>query len=165
MVDNGYTIKEASKILDCSTQNIYRQKNALIKLGYMIQNNTGSFYITDKGINYLREKRIDTMRQVSQDLTSDVDNNLQVSNQAIANPTNAISTDYIELLKEQIQELKIEKDYWKQEYEKKDDELKSKNEYIQGINTKVFALLGTEEDNKRQAEETTKKSFWHRLFK
>ena len=56
MVDNGYTIKEASKILDCSTQNIYRQKNALISQGYMIQNSTGGFYITDMGINYLKEK-------------------------------------------------------------------------------------------------------------
>lgn len=164
MVDNGYTIKEASKILDCSTQNIYRQKNALISQGYMIQNSTGGFYITDKGINFLREKRIETMRQASQDLSSGIDNTLQAPMQAVSTPTTPIDTEVISLLKEQIQELKAEKEYWKNEYVKKDEELKGKNEYIQGINTKVFALLGTEEDNKKQAEET-KKGFWHRIFK
>ena len=57
-----------------------------------------------------------------------------------------------------------EKEFWKKEYNKKDEELKEKNQYIQGINTQVFALLGTEEDNKKQAEES-KKGFWHKLFK
>ena len=162
MVDNGYTIKEASKILDCSTQNIYRQKSSLISQGYMIQDSTGGFYITDIGIKYLKEKRIETMRQASQDLASNVAN----TSQAVATPTNPVApdnTEYINILKEQIQELRAEKEYWKNEYAKKDEELKDKNEYIQGINTKVFALLGTEEDNKKQAEET-KKGFWHRLF-
>lgn len=164
MVDNGYTIKEASKILDCSTQNIYRQKNALISQGYMIQNSTGGFYITDMGINYLKEKRIDTMRQASQDLTSGVDNILQAPKQVVATPTLPTDTEYIDLLKQQIQDLKEEKEFWKKEYNKKDEELKEKNQYIQGINTQVFALLGTEEDNKKQAEES-KKGFWHKLFK
>ncbi len=164
MVDNGYTIKEASKILDCSTQNIYRQKSVLTSQGYMIQNSTGGFYITDKGINFLREKRIETMRQTSQDLSSGIDNTLQVPTQAVATPTTPADTEVISLLKEQIQELKAEKEYWKKEYVKKDEELKEKNEYIQGINTKAFALLGTKEDNEKQAEET-KKGFWHRIFK
>ena len=162
MVDNGYTIKEASKILDCSTQNIYRQKNSLISQGYMIQDNTGGFYITDIGINYLKDKRIETMRQASQDLTSGIDNTSQVVATPTI-PTVADNTEYISILKEQIQELRAEKEYWKNEYAKKDEELRNKNEYIQGINTKVFALLGTEEDNKKQAE-ATKKGFWHKIF-
>ena len=112
MVDNGYTIKEASKILDCSTQNIYRQKNSLISQGYMIQDNTGGFYITDIGINYLKDKRIETMRQASQDLTSGIDNTSQVVATPTI-PTVADNTEYISILKEQIQELRAEKEYWK----------------------------------------------------
>lgn len=162
MLDNMYSIKDASKLLDCSTQNIYRQKQQLIKSGYMEQAETGSYYLNEKGINFLREKRIETMRANSQDFK-------QVDNQdlkSVASPTVAIeNTEYINLLKEQIQELKAEKEYWKNEYTKKDIELKDKNEYIQGINTKVFALLGTEEDNKKQAEEHKKSSWLSKFFK
>lgn len=162
MLDNMYSIKDASKLLDCSTQNIYRQKQQLIKSGYMEQTETGSYYLNEKGINFLREKRIETMRASSQDFK-------QVDNQdfkSVATPTVSIeNTEYINLLKEQIQELKAEKEYWKNEYTKKDIELKDKNEYIQGINTKVFALLGTEEDNKKQAEEHKKSSWLSKFFK
>lgn len=162
MLDNMYSIKDASKLLDCSTQNIYRQKQQLIKSGYMEQAETGSYYLNEKGINFLREKRIETMRANSQDFK-------QVDNQdlkSVASPTVAIeNTEYMNLLKEQIQELKAEKEYWKNEYTKKDIELKDKNEYIQGINTKVFALLGTEEDNKKQAEEHKKSSWFSKFFK
>lgn len=162
MLDNMYSIKDASKLLDCSTQNIYRQKQQLIKSGYMEQAETGSYYLNEKGINFLREKRIETMRASSQDFK-------QVDNQdfkSVATSTVSIeNTEYINLLKEQIQELKAEKEYWKNEYTKKDIELKDKNEYIQGINTKVFALLGTEEDNKKQAEEHKKSSWLSKFFK
>lgn len=162
MLDNMYSIKDASKLLDCSTQNIYRQKQQLIKSGYMEQAETGSYYLNEKGINFLRDKRIETMRASSQDFK-------QVDNQdfkSVATPTVSIeNTEYINLLKEQIQELKAEKEYWKNEYTKKDIELKDKNEYIQGINTKVFALLGTEEDNKKQAEEHKKSSWLSKFFK
>ena len=162
MLDNMYSIKDASKLLDCSTQNIYRQKQQLIKSGSMEQAETGSYYLNEKGINFLREKRIETMRASSQDFK-------QVDNQdfkSVATPTVSIeNTEYINLLKEQIQELKAEKEYWKNEYTKKDIELKDKNEYIQGINTKVFALLGTEEDNKKQAEEHKKSSWLSKFFK
>ena len=162
MHDNMYNIKEASKLLDCTTQNIYRQKDQLIKSGYMELSNTGGYYLNNSGINYLREKRIETMRSSTQDFK-------QVDKQdltSVANPTVSIeNVEYISLLKEQIQELKIEKEYWKNEYTKKDNELKEKNEYIQGINTKVFALLGTEEDNKKQAEEYKKMSWFEKIFK
>lgn len=162
MLDNMYSIKDASKLLDCSTQNIYRQKQQLIKSGYMEQAETGSYYLNEKGINFLREKRIETMRASSQDFK-------QVDNQdfkSVATPAVSIeNAEYINLLKEQIQELKAEKEYWKNEYTKKDIELKDKNEYIQGINTKVFALLGTEEDNKKQAEEHKKSSWLSKFFK
>ena len=160
MNDNTFTIKEASKMLDCTTQNIYQQKAKLIQLGYMEQSNTGAYILNEKGINYLREKRAETIKANSQEFN-------QVGSKGftnIANPT--ITTDNVDLvsvLKEQLQELKEEKEYWRNEYTKKDTELQAKNEYIQGLNTQVFALLGTQEQNKQQ-EQDVKKGFWKRLF-
>lgn len=159
MLDNMYSIKEASKLLECSTQNIYRQKAELISKGYMEQAETGSYYLNEKGINYLREKRIETMKANNQDFN-------QVDNQAfksIASPAFTNDNEIIALLKEQLQEAKNEKEYWKKQTELKDQELKDKNSYIQELNTKAFALLGTAEQNKQQEEET-KKSFWKKIF-
>ena len=160
MVDNGYSIKEASKLLDCSTQNIYRQKAELMSKGLMEQANTGSYYLTEKGINYLREKRIETMKANNQGFN-------QVDNQdfkSIASPVFTDNTELINILKQNIEDLKQEKEYWKKEYEKKDQELSKANEHLQNINTTVFQkLLATEEQNKRQEEET-KRGFWKRIF-
>lgn len=159
MIDNMFSIKEASKILDCSTQNIYRQKDQLIKLGYMEQNETGSFYLNEKGINFLKEKRIETVRASNQDFK-------QVDNQglsSVASPVFADNNEIITLLKEQLQEAKTEREYWKKQTEIKDQELKEKNTYIQELNTKAFALLGTAEQNRVQEQET-KKSFWKKIF-
>ena len=159
MIDNTFSIKEASKILNCSTQNIYQQKSKLLAGGYMEQTNTGAFVLNEKGINFLREKRIETIK-ANKDFNQVGNNNL--SN--IANPVFPTdNSDLITILKEQIQELKSEKDYWRNEYTKKDNELKVKNEYIQNLNTQAFALLGTAEQNKKQEEET-KKSFWRKIF-
>lgn len=158
-MDNTFTIKEASKMLDCSTQNIYQQKGKLIQLGYMEQSNTGAYVLNEKGMNYLQEKRAETIK-ASQDFNQLGNGNLA----NIANPTiTTENTDLINILKEQIQELRTEKDYWRNEYAKKDTELQAKNEYIQGLNTQVFALLGTQEQNKQQQEDV-KKGFWKRLF-
>lgn len=160
MLDSMYSIKEASKMLDCSTQNIYQQKKKLLEAGLMEKDNAGGYYLNEKGINYLMDKRAETIKASSKDFK-------QVDNEAfkqIASPTIATdNTDYINLLKEQIQDLKKDRDYWQNEYTKKDTELQAKNEYIQGINTKVFALLGTEDQNKKQAEET-KKGFFSKFF-
>lgn len=156
MVDGLYSIKEASELLDCSKQNIYGRKEQLIKQGLMEQSETGTYYLNEKGINYLRERRIETIKSSSQDLNQ-VDS--QVLNKDKTPVFSIDNTEYINLLKEQIQDLKNDRDYWKNEYTKKDSELKEKNEYIQGVNTKVFALLNTEEGNRKQ-EESVKKGFW-----
>lgn len=161
MIDSMYSIKEASKMLDCSTQNIYRQKQQLIDRGLMEQSETGAFFINEKGLNYLREKRIETMRSNDPKLSS-VDNK-DLSSVVIP----VVSSDpennrYILSLEQQIEDLKKEKEYWKKKFEEKDILLNEKNEYIQEINTKAFALLGTEEQNRKQTEEI-KKSWWQRL--
>lgn len=161
MSDNTFTVKDASKMLDCSTQNIYQQKSKLIQSGYMEKSVTGEYLLNEKGINYLREKRTETIKASNKSFNQ-VDNKGFTS---VANPTVATdNTDLVNILKEQLQELKTEKEYWRNEYTKKDNELQAKNEYIQGLNTQVFALLGTSEQNKQQQEQEVKKSFWKKIF-
>lgn len=160
MLDNSYTIKEASNLLDCSTQNIYRQKQDLISKGYWEQSETGNHYITEKGINYLREKRIETMKASNQDFKQVANNNLQ----SVASPLFTDNTEIISILKQQIEDLKTEKEYWQKKYESKDQELSKANEHLQNVNTTVFQkLLATEEQNKKQAEET-KRGFFKKIF-
>ena len=65
MLDSGFTITEASEMLDCTRQNIYQQKDTLVKLGYWETSETGKYYINEKGINYLREKRAETIKAKS----------------------------------------------------------------------------------------------------
>lgn len=159
MLDNMFSIKEASKLLDCSTQNIYRQKAELISKNLMEQSDTGSYYITQKGIEYLKEKRIETIKSINQDFNQ-VDNQ---DLQSVATPQVSNGNEIITLLKEQLQEARTEKEYYKKQYELKDQELQNKNLYIQELNTKAFALLGTAEQNQKQNEEN-KKSIWKKIF-
>lgn len=167
MVDNLFSIKEASKILDCSTQNIYRKKNFLISKNYMEQDQFGNYFINTNGMNYLQEIRIKTLKNSTQDFAS-------VDKQSVANspsPTNKENSDIIMYLqnqisdlKSQIEDLKIEREDWKKKFEDKDIELKKTNAHLQDMNTTVFQkLLATEEQNRKQ-EEITKKGFFHRLF-
>lgn len=160
MIDNMYSIKEASRLLDCSTQNIYRQKGELLSKGLMEQAETGGYYLTEKGINHLREKRIETMKN-SQGFN-------QVDNQAFKSVANPVftndNTDLINLLKEQIQDLKNEKEYWKKEYEKKDQELTKTNEHLQNINSTVFQKLLAETTEKKENFTENKKGFFKRFF-
>lgn len=149
MIDGLYSIKEASELLDCSRQNIYGRKEQLIKQGLMEQSETGTYFLNEKGINYLRERRIETIKSSSQDLTS--------KQKPVFSSNNF---DLVDVLKEQIQDLKNEKEYWKKKYEEKDNELSKANEHLQDMNTTVFQrLLATEEQN-RQQEENTKKGLF-----
>lgn len=168
MSDNTFTVKEASVMLDCTTQNIYQQKSKLIQSGYMEKSITGEYVLNEKGINYLREKRTETIKASSKDFN-------QVDNKGFTNvasptvPTD--NTDLISMLKEQLKELKEEKEYWRNKFEQKDVELQAKNDYIQELNTKAFALLDTGEQNKQEQEqqqiiqqEPVKKSLLQRFF-
>ena len=161
MIDNEFTITEASKFLDCTRQNLYQKQKTLKELGYWKQSSTGKNYITGEGINYLKEYRAENLKASSKGFN-------QLDNSDLTSPTNAVvpreSTNLVNILQEQIKELKEEKEYWRKQTELKDQELRNKNDYIQELNTKAFALLGTAEDNQKQ-EEKTKKGIFKWFFK
>lgn len=161
MSENTFTIKEASRILDCSTQNIYQQKSKLIQQGLLEKDNAGSYVLNEKAINFLREKRTETIKSNNQDFNQVANQNLS----SIASPVFSNNAEIINILKQQIEDLKQEKEYWKSEYQKKDQELTKTNEHLQNMNATVFQrLLATEEQNKKQEEET-KKGFFKKLFR
>lgn len=161
MIDNLFTIKRASEMLECTTQNLYGKQDKLKELGYWEKSDTGRNYITKEGINHLQNKRIETMQSSSKGFKQLENNNLQsIANAEIPGE----STNLVDILQEQIKELKEEKEYWRKQTEIKDQELKNKNDYIQELNTKAFALLGTAEDNQKQ-EEKNKKGIFKWFFK
>lgn len=158
-----WTFTQVSDRLGCTVQNITNRKAKLKSMGFIEQDTDGKEKINENGYNYLLEQRKKTFES---NVNKFSENSL--NNQENAENINDFSTkqqEYIiELYKQQIEELKNEKEYYKKQYEAKDQELKDKNLYIQELNTKAFALLGTAEDNKKQSEES-KKGFFARLFK
>ena len=158
MHDNDYSIKEASRLLGCTTQNIYKQKDIMLKRGEWIIDEYNNNYITTEGLAYLREKRAETIKAKSQEFNEVESNRLSTEAKAVE------TANIVDFLQEQIKELKEEKEYWRRQTEQKDQELRNKNDYIQELNTKAFNLLGTAEDNKKQ-EEKNKKGFFRNLFK
>lgn len=158
MDENTFTIKEASKILHCSTQNIYQQKSKLMKLGFMEKSTIGSYCLNKEGINYLQEKRTETIK-ANNKVFNQVDNKSYFENSEVSTDT----INIINLLNKQLHELKSEKEYWKNEYIKKDIHLQSKNEYIQNLNIQIMDLLKSTHLNKQQ-EQDVKKGFWEKFF-
>ena len=160
MNESDFTIKKASIYLDCTTQNLYGMQDKLKELGYWKKSDTGKNYITPEGINYLQDKRAETMQSNSKGFKTLDCKDLQSVEKPTATGEN---NELLKFLQEQIKELKEEKDYWKKQAEAKDQELQKKNDYIMEWNVKAFSLLGTAEDNKRQEQES-KKGFFKRFF-
>lgn len=159
MADNMFSIKDASKLLDCTTQNIYRQKDELISKGLMEQSNTGTYFLNEKGINYLKEKRIETIK-ASQDFNQVANKDLS----SVATPVITGNAEIINILKENIEELKKEKEYWKNKFEMKDQELTKTNEHLQEMNTTVFQKLLTGATEESKNSNTEKKGFLKKFF-
>ena len=159
MSEDIYSIKEVSKMLDCSTQAIYQKKDKLIKSGLMEQSETGQYYINKNGLNYLRQIRTETIQASNKEFN-------QVDLQSLSSDKNidkSINNEIISLLKSQLEELKTDRDYWKNEYSKQVQELSKSNEKLQELTTKAFALLETADEH-RKREEENKKGFFKKFF-
>lgn len=160
MNDSDFTIKKASIYLGCTTQNLYGMQDKLNKLGYWKKSDTGKNYITQEGLNYLQEKRAETMQENSKAFK-------ELDCKDLSSPATPTATgesaELLKFLQQQLQEMKEEKEYWKKVAEAKDLELQKANDHIIEWNVKAFALLGTAEDNKKQEQET-KKGFFKRFF-
>lgn len=146
-----FLIKEVANDLGMTPQAIYKQKEELQQKGYMQKNVSGDWEITSEGYNYLKERRINRMKQKNASLKQDENKNIDNSNENSIFSLNETLTNFyetrIEELKKnyenQLNEQKQQVEYFKNLYE---DE---KNERIKTNAQYQTYLIGTAEDNKR----------------
>lgn len=146
-----FLIKEVSNDLGMTPQAIYKQKEELIQKGYMQKNTSGDLEITSEGYNYLKERRINRIKQknasLKQDESKNVDNSINNNENSLNETILNFYETRIEELKEsyenQLREQKQQVEYFKSMYEEEKTERIKTNAQYQTY------LIGTVEDNKR----------------
>lgn len=157
-----FLIKEVSNDLGMTPQAIYKQKEELIQKGYMQKNTSGDLEITSEGYNYLKERRINRIKQKNASLKQDESKNVDTLMNNSENSLNETLVNFyetrIEELKEsyenQLREQKQQVEYFKSLYEEEKTERIKTNAQYQTY------LIGTAEDNKRHWWQ-----FWNRNMK
>lgn len=61
-MENKFSIKETSVMIGQTVQNIYRKFQALKELGYAWEDEDGNKFISIEGVNYLKDKIINSKR-------------------------------------------------------------------------------------------------------
>ena len=115
-----FTVAEVSNQLNTSTQNTYKKLDFLISKGMAYKNQEGKTFIYESGLNYLRETTKKNKVANEEENNSNINEN-----------SNSI---LITTLKEQVDRMNKEIDYWKQLYEKKD------TEYTEFVNKSTLML-------------------------
>lgn len=146
-----FIVKEVANDLGITPQAIYNQKEELIQKGYMQKNTSGDWEVTADGYNYLKERRINKIKQRNANLRQIDNKNIDNSNKNYDFGLNETLTHFyenrIEEIKQsyenQLKEQKQQVEYFKNLYEAE------KNERIKVNNQYQSYLLGTAEDNKR----------------
>lgn len=159
-----WTATEMSRVLGCSAQNVNQKKQKLKELGYMeVDPIDNKEKINENGYNYLLNQRKLTLQ-----MTSNSSNNLNnTCLKDIENRENNGSPQFkqdlfmfdflkkeVEELKKQLEEEKNHTKYWQDLYIKQNEDYKK---------ITFPLMIGTEEQNRKQAEEN-KKGFWKRIF-
>ena len=149
-----FSISKVAEQLQVTPQAIYKQRDYLLDNGYMVKDKFGQWQISVQGYNYLKEKRINKLNQehskVDNEPSKTDNQNAQTESEPKENELHQVYRKQVELLENQIKEIKSDRDYFKSLYEEKDRQL---NQYI---NTH---LLGTGETNTEKP-----KGFFKRLF-
>lgn len=111
-----FTVKEIAFQLDSTTQNIYKKLDKLISKGMAYKDSKGHPFVYDTGLEYLKQEKISRQKVVklkNANTSKSTDNNdkneLQNENETVA-----------KLYKKLYEELKIERDFWKNKFEEKD---------------------------------------------
>lgn len=153
-----WTYTEMSEVLECSPQNVNQQKAKLKKMGYIeVDPTDNKEKINESGYNYLLNKRKATMLMNGNN--ANVLNNTCLNDTQNIDNTNTTSskqdTFIIDLLQKENADLKKQVQYWQELYVQQNEDFKK---------ITFPLMIGTEDQNKKQAEET-KKGFFSRLFK
>lgn len=158
-----WTFAKASEMLDCTPQNLYQKKAKLKKMGYIeIDPADQKEKINEAGYNYLLSQRTLTM-QINSNNPEKLNNTcLNNAENTTGNVNTDIKQDFVyKLLQDQVEELKTrlaeeteQKKYWQELYIKQNEDYKQ---------ITFPLMIGTEEINRKQEEET-KKGFFSKFF-
>lgn len=147
-----FSISKVAEQLQVTPQAIYKQRDYLLDNGYMVKDKFGQWQISTQGYNYLREKRISKLNQAPKIVKIDNEEAEKEQRETTQNSSvfelKEVYRKQVELLENQIKEIKSDRDFFKSLYEEKDKQL---NQYI---NTHLLT----------SGEPTEHKGFFKRLF-
>lgn len=148
-----FSISKVAEQLQVTPQAIYKQRDYLLDHGYMVKDKFGQWQISVQGYNYLKEKRISKLNQAPKIVKIDNEEAEKEQKETTQNSSvfelKEVYRNQVELLEKQIEELKEDRNYFKNLYEEKDRQL---NQYI---NTHLLP----------SGNATEHKSFFQRFFK
>lgn len=149
-----FSVKDVANNLGISKQALYNQKQRLQEMGYMQKNTFGNWEITVDGFNYLKERRINYVKQNENNEEKSLENTTNIdvfsnlnNNSTVLNFFNTRLEEIKQNYENQLNEQKQQVEYFKNLYEsEKSERIKINNQYH-------TYLLSTSEEN-------TKKSWW-----
>lgn len=78
-MENEFTIKETANAIGQTVQNLYRKIPELKKMGYAREDESGNKFITIEGINYLRDKIINSKRPTKEERQDVEEQNIKIA--------------------------------------------------------------------------------------
>lgn len=155
-----YTVQEASKMLNTSRVTIYNKIEKLKDLQAHIKVKNNTKYITAHGVELIRQSIIDNGQGkvfTSSQEQQQEETNENICNSGIADEFTPLHDDLIQLLKEQIQDLKQDKESLFKELEQQRQLHQNTQVILQQVQQTVLLLeQGQQQENKKS---------WWKIFK
>lgn len=153
MVD--FTVKEVARHIDTTTQYVYQQIPDLIEKGLAYRDEKKKPFIYDKGLEFLRAKRMTGIQVANKGLQSNINEQEENTEKSIKNEfaSDKEIQKIVDIYKSLFEEQKQETKYWKEKFEEKD------RAYTE-ITSSLLLPPGKEEE--QQQPKRKKWAFWNR---
>lgn len=153
MVD--FTVKEVARHIDTTTQYVYQQIPDLIEKGLAYRDEKKKPFIYDKGLEFLRAKRMTGIQVANKGLQSNINEQEENTEKPIKNEfaSDKEIQKIVDIYKSLFEEQKQETKYWKEKFEEKD------RAYTE-ITSSLLLPPGKEEE--QQQPKRKKWAFWNR---
>ena len=149
-----FDVSKVAKDLQVTPQAIYKQRDYLLDNGLMVKDKFGQWRISTQGYNYLKEKRINKLNQLQGKVINnskpEAKEEPKTQRENLEDAFKSVYIKQVELLENQLTELRADRDYFKSLYEEKDRQL---NQYI---NTHLLPQASEQAENH--------KGFFKRFF-
>lgn len=153
---NYWSLKEVADNLNITYQAIYKNKEEYLKKGY-IEKIDGVYKVNVQGYNYLLERK----KKVANIPTPSIADGEATGEQNIKN-------EYVELLKNRVEQLENELKEVKQAHQKEIEQERERTTYFKTLfeqkDRQITALLLPGEEEKHNEQKTNKENLFTRLF-